>query len=62
MPEQQTPIQESDPPDLGLLLAVTLQGIADVLDEVEDKLSEDLVLRLFALRSVIQRYRETHRP
>jgi hypothetical protein len=52
--------QEADPPDLGLLLGVTSLAIRDVLDEVERLMSEDLVLRLFALRSVIQRYQETH--
>lgn len=52
--------QESDPPDLGLLLVVVLRDIGDVLDEVEDELSEDLALRLYALRSVVKRYREAH--
>lgn len=62
MPEQPRPDgpQESDPPDLTLLLAVMLLGIRDVLEEVEDELSENLLLRLFALRSAIERYREAH--
>jgi len=52
--------QERDPPDLALVLVVTLAAIRDVLDEAEDKLSHDLVLRLYALRSVVQRYRDAH--
>lgn len=62
MPEQPRPDgpQESEPPDLALLLIVALQGVNDTLDEVEDKLSADLALRLFALRSAIRRYREAH--
>jgi hypothetical protein len=52
--------QETDPPDLALVFVVTLAAIRDVLDEAEDDLSHDLVLRLYALRSVVQRYREAH--
>jgi hypothetical protein len=52
--------QETDPPEVGPLLAVVLHVVRDVLNEVEDDLSEDLVLRLFALRSVVRRYQETH--
>jgi hypothetical protein len=52
--------QDTDPPDLPLVLVVTLAAIKDVLEEAEDKLSEDLVLRLYALRSVVKRYREAH--
>lgn len=61
-PEQQRPDgpQESEPPDLHLLLIVVLQGVNDVLNEVEDKLSSDLALRLYALRSAVRRYREAH--
>lgn len=52
--------QDRDPPDLGLLLVVTLAAIRDVLEEAEDELSHDLVLRLYALRSVVRRYREAN--
>lgn len=52
--------QDSEPPDLGLLLIVTLQAVHDVLDEVEAQLSPDLALRLYALRSVVRRYRQAH--
>jgi len=52
--------QETEPPDLRLVLVVTLAAIRDVLEEAEDQLTEDLVLRLYALRSVVQRYKEAH--
>jgi hypothetical protein len=52
--------QDSEPPDLALLLDVAQQAVRDVLDEVEARLSHDLVLRLFALRSVIKRYKEAN--
>lgn len=52
--------QDSGPPDLALLLAAVLHAIRDVLDEAEDELSEDLILRLYALRSVVKRYQDTH--
>jgi hypothetical protein len=62
VPEQPRPDgpQESEPPNLALLLIVVLQGVNDVLDEVEDELSEHLALRLYALRSAVRRYREAH--
>jgi hypothetical protein len=52
--------QEPDPPDLGLLLHVVLRDVGDVLDEAEGQLSHELALRLYALRSVVHRYREAN--
>lgn len=60
-PRPQGP-QESESPDLGLLLAVMLAAIRDALDELEEQMSQDLILRLFALRSAIERYREANHP
>lgn len=54
--------QEHDPPDIDLVLVVVLASIQDVLNEAEQHLTEDLALRLFALRSVIHRLQEARHP